>query len=425
MAFGLALQAVSPRRPRGISVGLWVAFTVLVAASGFGQTPASPPPSYRFTSGDEAVGIPIEVVVDGLVLVQAKVNGHPGWFILDNASQGFTVDREFARQISLKKGDAATARGGGAETIQAEVIRDVEIGLPGLDLTHRVLIAIDLKAIEPSIGHTVDGIIGSRLFDDFVVAVDFAHRRMSVFPPGPYKPPSEAKPLPVRVDEHGFPFSDATIALPGVEPIVGTFLIDGGANTYADLYKPFSDAHHVPPASMKVLDEPGTSTGGRTESREGRADRVALGSFSVGNAPIMFAGDVEGLMAAKDYAGLVGASFLERFEVVFDHPHKRIWLTPNASYGRPVEYDQSGLRIGAEGPGFHRFVVRRTVLQSPAADAGIERGDIVESIDNRRTEEMTLTEIRTMLRRPRARYSIGILRGDRHLQVALQLRPLI
>jgi PDZ domain/Aspartyl protease len=398
---------------------------VLVAASVGGQTPPSPPPSYRFTSAADAVGIPAEVIADGLVLMQAKVNGRPGWFILDNASQGFTVDREFARQILLKKSGAATARGGGSDTIQADVIRDVEIGLSGLDLTHRVLIAIDLKGVEPSIGHTVDGIIGSRLFDDFVVAVDYAHRTISIFAPGRYKPPADATPLPVRVDEHGFPFIDATITLPGVGPVVGSFLIDGGANTYADLYKPFSDAHHIPPVSMKLLDEPGTSTGGRTASRDGRADRVVVGPFSVANAPITFAGDVEGLLAAKDYAGLVGAEFLERFDVVFDNPDKRIWLTPNATYEQAADYDGSGLRIGAEGPGFHRFVVRRTLLESPAADAGIVPGDIVESIDNRSTEAITLTEIRNMLRRPGGRYWIGILRGDRHLRVALQLRKLI
>jgi hypothetical protein len=152
---------------------------------------------------------------------------------------------------------------------------------------------------------------------------------------------------------------------------------------------------------------------------------VDVGPYSVTNAPITFADDVEGLMAAKDYAGLIGAEVLERFDVVFDNPNKRIRLTPNASYGQPAEYDRSGLRIGAEGPDFHRFVVRRTVPHSPAADAGIEHGDIVESIDKRSAGEMTLTEIRAMLRRPGGRYSVGILRGDRHLRVDLELRPLI
>ena len=40
-----------------------------------------------------APGIPVEVIANGLVLVHAKVNDHPGWFIVDNAVQGFVADR--------------------------------------------------------------------------------------------------------------------------------------------------------------------------------------------------------------------------------------------------------------------------------------------------------------------------------------------
>jgi C-terminal processing protease CtpA/Prc len=53
------------------------------------------------------------------------------------------------------------------------------------------------------------------------------------------------------------------------------------------------------------------------------------------------------------------------------------------------------------------------VPQSPATEAGIEAGDILDFIDNRPAEDLTLTEIRSMLRRASARYSIGILRGIR------------
>jgi Aspartyl protease/PDZ domain len=408
-----------------VSVASAAAIAALVAALAFGQVPSSPPPSYRFSSGGATLNIPVELIANGLVLVRAKVNGHPGWFILDNATQGFTIDRDYAREIALESSGSATARGGGSKVIEAGVVRDVQIGLPGLDLTHRNLVVIELKPLEPIIGHEVDGIIGSRLFDDFIVAVDYQHRWVSVYLPKEYQPSREGTALPVRVDQHGFPFIDATIALPGVEPIVGSFLIDGGANTYADVYKTFSDAHHVPPPGMKLLEEPGTSTGGTTQSRDGRADRIGVGPYSIKNPPITFAQDTEGLMAATDYAGLVGAEFLERFTVVFDNPGKRIWLTPNRNYGEPAEYDESGLRIRAEGSGFHRFVVGRIVPQSPAIDAGIEPGDMIESIDNSSAEKMTLTEIRSMLCRSSAHYSLGILRGSRHLRVALRLRPLI
>ena len=176
---------------------------------------------------------------------------------------------------------------------------------------------------------------------------------------------------------------------------------------------------------MKLLDEPGTSTGGTTQSRDGRADRIDVGPYSIKNPPITFAQDVEGLMAAKDYAGLIGTEFLERFTVVFDSPGKRILLTPNRDYETPAVYDQSGLRIRAEGPGFHRFVVRRILLQSPAAASGIESGDIIESVDNHSAEELTLTELRRMLCRPNGRYTIGIKRENSDRRVTLQLRPLL
>jgi Aspartyl protease/PDZ domain len=401
------------------------AITVLMATAAFGQVPSSPPPSYRFSSGATALNIPVELVANGLVFVRASVNGHPGWFILDNGTQGFTVARNFARKIALQSSSAAAARGGGANAIEAGAMRDVQISLPGFDLTHRNLVVIDLKPIEPSVGHEVDGIIGSRLFDDFVVVVDYERRCVSIHSPKEFTPPGNATAFPVRVDDHGFQFVDATIALPGVEPVAGSFLIDGGANTYADIYKPFSEAHHIPPPTMKVLDEPGTSTGGTTQSREGRAIEVRVGPYSVNHPPILFALDTEGLMASRDYAGLIGTEFLERFTVTFDNPGKRIWLSPNHHYADPVEYDESGLRIHAEGEEFHKFRVGRILPGSPAAQAGIEPGDVIESIDNSSAEAMTLTEIRTMLCRSNASYSIGIMRGNRHVRLTLRSRPLL
>jgi hypothetical protein len=402
-----------------------VVIAVLVAASAFGQARSSPPPSYRFSSGGAALNIPVQVIANGLVFVRAKVNDHPGWFILDNGTQGFLVDRDYARRIALQSSGNAATRGGGSNEIVAGVVHDVQLSLPGLELTHRNLIAIELKSLEPSVGHEVDGIIGSRLFDDFIVVVDYEHRCVSVYSPKQYKPPEKATAFPVRVDEHGFQFIDATIALPGVEPVADSFLIDGGANTYADIYKPFGDAHHIPPPTMTLLDEPGTSTAGTTQSRSGRADLIGVGPFSIKNPPITFAQDTVGLMASKDYAGLIGAEFWERFTIAFDNPGRRIWLTPNRNYAEPAEYDESGLRIGAEGPGFHKFVVSRVLPQSPAADAGIMPGDVIESIDNSSAEKIALTEIRSMLCRSKARYSVGIMRGHRHVRVELRLRPLI
>jgi hypothetical protein len=400
------------------------AVTVLLAASLTAQT-ATPPPSYRFSANGAAPGIPVEVIANGLVLVHARVNDHPGWFIVDNAVQGFVADSDYARLISLQESGKALTQGEAPGPSEAGIVRDVSITLRGLKLSHRVLMVIDLKSLEPAVGHKVDGIIGSRLFDDFVVLMDYQHASMSVYAPERYQPSGNEKPLPVRVDQHGFQFIEVTVVLPGVAPVSGEYLIDSGANSYLEIYKPFCDEHRLPPPTMKLLDAPGTGAGATTKSSDGLADRIDVSSFSIRNPPVSFGEDVAGLMASKDHAGLIGAAFLQRFTVVYDSPGKRILLAPNSNYGDPPLYDQSGLRIHADGESFHKFVVGRVLPESPAVEAGIEPGDVIESLDRKSANEMTLTQIRSMLTQPNARYSVGILRGKSRLRVHLQLRPLL
>jgi len=267
------------------------AATVLFTACLSAQAPA-PRPSYRFSANGVALRIPVEVTTNGLVLVRAHVNGHPGWFIVDNAVQGFVVDRDYARRVALQESGKALTRGEAPDPSEAGIVRDVRITLPGLELTHRVLVVIDLKSLEPAVGHAVDGIIGSRLFDDFIVSVDYQRASMSVYVPERYQPSGKEPPLTVRVDQHGFQFIDVTVVLPGVAPITGEYLVDSGANSYLEIYKPFCDEHGLPPLAMKLLDAPGTSAGATTKSRDGWADRIDVGSFSIKNPPISFGEDV-------------------------------------------------------------------------------------------------------------------------------------
>ena len=421
----LYLRAAMACRARLLWLGMRMAGIGVWSTVALGQTPRQPPPSFAFFSGGASLSIPVEVVANGLVLMQGEVNGHAGWFILDNATQGFTVDNEYARRSSLEDTERALARGGGPSTIDVGVVHDVRISLPGLELTHRNLVVMRLAAIEPVIGHTVDGILGSRLFDDLTVVVDYDRPCVSIYRPDQYRRTGKETSFPVRIDQHGFPFIDASIVFPGMPPVRGNFLIDGGANTFADVYQAFSAAHGIPPRGMKLLDEPGTSTGGRTESRDGRADRIDLGSYSIRHPPITFAGDTEGLMAATDYAGLIGAEFLQRFTVVFDNANKRILLTPNRRYHEVAAYDESGLRIRADPPEFRRFVVTRIVPASAAAKAGIVPGDVITSLSGRASQDLTLTELRELLSRPNAQYTLGITRGDRQLRLEIRLRRLL
>lgn len=130
-------------------------------------------------------------------------------------------------------------------------------------------------------------------------------------------------------------------------------------------------------------------------------------------------------MAANDYAGSIDAEFLERFTVVFDSPSMRILLTPNRSYTNSNAYDASGMRIHADGPDFHEFIVGRILPDSPAGAAGIEIGDIIESVGYHAAGDIALTQLRDLLKQPNASHTLGVLHGSTYKKVSLGLRPLL
>jgi C-terminal processing protease CtpA/Prc len=76
-------------------------------------------------------------------------------------------------------------------------------------------------------------------------------------------------------------------------------------------------------------------------------------------------------------------------------------------------------------PDFYHFAVTRIVPKSPTVEAGIEAGDVIESIDSLPAERLTLTEMRSMLRRPKVSYTLGILGGNQKLRIEIRLHPLI
>lgn len=78
--------------------------------------------------------------------------------------------------------------------------------------------------------------------------------------------------------------------------------------------------------------------------------------------------------------GLIGYSFLKRFRVAMDYPHRVLWLDPIPEYrdDRPLEYCHVGLQLEREKGA---VVVMGVVDGSPAALAGIAPGDELVALD--------------------------------------------
>ncbi len=110
--------------------------------------------------------------------------------------------------------------------------------------------------------------------------------------------------------------------------------------------------------------------------------------------------------------GLVGYSFLKRFRVVVDYPDGVLWLDPIPDYrdDRPLEYCHVGLQLERQGAA---VIVTGVADDSPAARAGIARGDEVITMDGdvaRSLDLVTLT--RRMEGEPGHTIALVIRRGS-------------
>lgn len=123
--------------------------------------------------------------------------------------------------------------------------------------------------------------------------------------------------------------------------------------------------------------------------------------------------------------GLLGYSFLRRFRITIDYPHRILWLEPIA-VGRDQrrdEYSHVGVQIERR-EGVLRVVA--VAENSPAAAAGIAAGDELDGIDGTDASSLDVIEASRLLEGPPgSRVTLRIRRGTELHTYRLTRRTLL
>jgi hypothetical protein len=113
--------------------------------------------------------------------------------------------------------------------------------------------------------------------------------------------------------------------------------------------------------------------------------------------------------------GLLGYSFLRRFDMVLDYPNRVVWLTPvpHERDERPYEHSHVGLQLERRE---QRLTVIAVAKNSPAESAGIRPMDVLLSVDDKPTRVMNLAEAsRALEGAPGSAVRVSIARGEETL----------
>jgi len=372
--------------------------------------PPPPPPDFTLAGDAALVTVPFRYEGDH-ILVDVRINGQgPFAAILDTGGL-YVATPALARRVGLKVQGAVAGTGNGPATVDTGLARAQTVSLGGLTLRRPLFYVIDLPALRDR------PIIGYELFKRLTVRIDYDKHLLTLTLPSRFAYAGSGVSVPFR-------FNDRIPEVDGnVDGVTGAFTIDTGAGDSVRLNRPFVEAHHLlsryKPRSNTII---GYGVGGAQRGSIVRLGRLALGGVGVNRVQATLTTDQAGGGADKAVAGNVGEGFLHRFNLTFDYARMRIIFEPNSHYAEPEREDRSGLTFD---PNASTLLVADVIPGSPAAQAGIEVGDVVETVNGEVLASDTLSHRSPVFTKPAGtRLRLRVRTGQTSRTVTLTLRDL-
>jgi hypothetical protein len=279
-------------------------------------------------------------LADGLIYMQASLNGSPPlWMMLDTGSSVTVFDEPVSKTLGIRflgEGDAYGPGQGSAQKLA--FANHATLSFAGAELSDQTVATLPLEWFSREVGRSTDGFLGSNIFRNYVVEIDYANQVLHLYDPAAYSYSGSGQRLPLQFIWGNIPSVRAEVLTQNGTAITGIFLIDSGATTAIWLTRTFSEAHPEFLSAQETIEVPNVVVvGGELSTRLGRVPAIRLGGFQISMPLTQFSQNSSGIWATPDLAGIIGAEMLRRFRVIFDYPHGEMILEPNEHFGDSSE----------------------------------------------------------------------------------------
>jgi len=413
---------------RGSAALQSLAFLGGLALLGFGGSRAASSNSYGASASAENVPVvvlPFEYFRKHIfVAVQINDSG-PHACMVDNGSNAVVIADRVARDMGVKTYPNGGKRpnmkglgeGSGPRISIAE--NGIVFRVQGAAILTGTVLVLDMSALEKELGRSFDCIIGSRLFLNFVVEVDFAKRQLMLYDPGSFVYSGQGRSVPLQI---GAPATvQAEVLTPDGRTVKAIVGLDLGSGSIIDFQPSFQLKHHVLQAQQPEVLEGAIGFAGEYHERMVRLPSVGFAGFKIEKPLADFADTPPdpGLSSKKD-DGFVGNGLLERFTVIFDYSRGRLIVEPNDSFGNPFTANMTGIGADAASDPAHGFGVMHVSDGSVAATAGVRPGDRIVEINGVLCSTLTFESFHQMLTAEGAAFTLKVERGDQRIDISFQ-----
>lgn len=377
----------------------------------------------------EPVHLPFDSPLNLIVLEVRIRDQGPLRFMLDTGSPSSVIDTDVAKRIGLETGSANTRRGtaAGSQVTAASVKGGVDFQLAPGFVVHvdKVIAAPFTQSGKIMIGEHFDGILGSAIFHQFVVEVDYAKRMLTLHNAARYRYDGAGSVIDLDFPSHNPRQSFIRVSIVNGDRRLDDFPIsvDSGGSlmgTASVARRIEWDALITPDNRIiNVLSATGLSNSAEGTTHDAfvtRMNLLTLGPFEFENPLVSYSAGGPGFAS-------MGASLLHRFTVVFDYSRKRMILEPNVNFDKPPMVDQSGALLVASASGDGKLEVWFVSEGTPAHEAGLARGDVIQAVDGVPTSDIQLNDARLMFCRA-ATYRLDVWREGRRFEVVMETQSL-
>ena len=349
----------------------------------------------------------------GHLYVAVKVNGKPARFVLDSGAGANILTPEAAQRFGVTVNEQKV-RATGAATVDAGLatVRRIDIGQASLENETSVILSLPPQL-------EADGLLGYGFFRRFAVTLDYAGGRLILTAPNKFRPVPDATVLPLKLSGN-IPFIPAE-----ADGKAGLFELDTGAAGSLILFGPFVAKNALRARySPRIETITGRGIGGLLRGELVRMPTLKLGKITLKSLIAELSQQTSGSFYDKTLAGNIGAEILSRFTVTTDYQNKKVYLTPNRSFGDPFSQNRSGIAVDLND---FAYTIPAVVTGSPGAEAGIKVGDTLLAIGGVGVDKLKSEGIRDEFRRPVGTVLQLLVRSgsEKPRTISLMLRDLL
>ena len=357
------------------------------------------------------------------IMILGTVNGvGPIWLLVDTGSPFTVLNTSRLAELHVKPYGGLQTIGGGESETGGAWAENVTYRIGDVELRNQHAAVIELKGLETLYGMPVGAILGFDFLSRFVIEIDYAHKRLTLYPRGHATAAVHGAHVPL-VMQGEQPYFDGSIRVGG-ETIPSWFILDVGAAETITFTTPFIAAHQLLDRAGDKAREvhhvaaPDVAAFAPTNVR-GVIDAVTIGNVTLPHVFVNLSVAKRGAYTSPAFDGNIGETILSRFpRVILDYGRSEMILEPGPeTTKRTHERRTFGLTLIATGNDFTTFNVTAVGPDSPAAKGGFQKGDVITAIDNEPASRFNLAGVKSVLTAEGTRHVFTVKRGAENVDL--------